>query len=101
MTIPTAAQFAILRQCADEECSVIELAQELRSPGCDPIELRSLVRAVLNQAAQQAEVEFFLDMFDSNTVRTIDVDTAFSLLELEATWDMRNDTQLHLRWLGD
>lgn len=98
---PTSEQLAILRQCAEEESSIIELAQELRTSDCDGLQLRSLVRAVLNLAVQAAEVEFFLDMFESNTLHKIDVDTALGLLELETTWDMRNDTQLHLRRLGD
>lgn len=98
---PTAQQLAILRQCAEEECSVIELAQELRSSVGDGLQLRSLVSAVLNRAIEEADIEFFLDMFESNTVHKIDVDSALRLLELDSTWDMHNDTQLHLRWLGD
>lgn len=96
----TAAQLQSLRQCAEEECSVIEIVQELRERGEAIDSARERLIAGLNSLAEQAQIEFFLDEFAAAATRTIPVAEALARLSDPSTWDMQNPTQLHVSWVG-
>jgi|GEM_PF-4192258 len=96
----TASQLLSLRQCAEEECSVIELLQEVRE-GAEPLEqVRAKLIIALRALAEQAQVEFFLDEFASAAARSVSIPEALALLNEPATWDMHNPTQLHVAWVA-
>ncbi|HMU66962.1 MAG TPA: hypothetical protein PKE57_07445 [Cellvibrionaceae bacterium] len=96
----TASQLHSLRQCAEEECSVIEIRQELRGPG-EALELaQAKLIAGLTGLAEQGLVEFFLDEFAAAATRPISATEALARLNEPATWDMQNPTQLHVSWVG-
>lgn len=92
------SQLATLRQCAEEECSVIELLQELQIPGVAPSDIRPLLVAALCELAREEKIEFFLDEFAASSIRSITIAAALLRLADDATWDMHNQTQLHVSW---
>ena len=92
----TASQQQSLQQLIEEECSVIEILQELRSAGQTPEQAREALIGAIRQLAAEGQIEFFVDEFAAASTRAISSDEALAQLEDTATWDMHNATQLHV-----
>ncbi|HEY6527097.1 MAG TPA: hypothetical protein VIZ65_00265 [Cellvibrionaceae bacterium] len=97
MTLST-QQLTTLRQCAEEQCSVIELLQELHTAGSTLSDTRALLVAELKALASKQQMTFFLDDFAAASTRSINAADAILRLEDDATWDMHSLTQLHVSW---
>ncbi|MEY4588174.1 MAG: hypothetical protein RL497_250 [Pseudomonadota bacterium] len=97
----TPAQINALHQCVEEECSVVELLQEVRCATADRTETRAQLLAEITRLAVDDEIEFFLDEFAATKIKPITQADALERLNLEATWDMHHAQQLHLRWRGE
>ncbi|MFO1369634.1 MAG: hypothetical protein U1F46_11615 [Marinagarivorans sp.] len=96
----TPSQLQSLQQCAEEECSVIEIVQELRERQEPLAQAQARLIEGLRSLAEQTQIEFFLDEFAAAATRGISTEEALALLNQPATWDMHNPTQLHVSWIG-
>lgn len=97
----TPSQLQSLRQCAEEDCSVIEMVQELRGRDEPLAQAQERLIAGLNSLAEQEQIEFFLDEFAAAATRSITAAEALARLNEASTWDMQNPTQLHVSWVGE
>ena len=79
---------------------MVELLQEVRTLGANSSELRPLIQAELLRLAGEQRIEFFLDEFAAAKIQPLTLADGLARLNEEATWDMHNESQLHVCWCG-
>lgn len=96
----SASQLATVHLCAQEESSVIEVLQEIKTSGSDVAHLKELLISELFTLGQQGKLNFYLDDFTSGLLEDISLEAARNCMGEAATWDVHNPVHLHLRWTG-